>query len=81
MTSDLSPAGRTSKVPLQPLALDMTSGEPAEHSKLARLLTNLKSREKGRADPEMAPIRGLAGEDAANKVGVLAFEAGQWGSA
>ena len=68
-------------MPLQPLALDMTSGEPAEHSKLARLLTNLKSREKGRADPEMAPIRGLAGEDAANKVGVLAFEAGQWGSA
>ncbi|CAL5224862.1 g7620 [Coccomyxa viridis] len=61
-------AGRSSKVPLQPLELDMTPGEPAESNKLAQPLTALKSREKGRADPEMAPIRGLVGENAANKI-------------
>lgn len=58
-------------MPLQPLELDMTPGEPAERNKLAQPLTALKSREKGRADPEMAPIRGLVGENAANKVGFL----------
>ena len=62
-------------MPLQPLALDMTPGEPAEHSKLARLLHDLESRrDKGRADVEFLPIRGLAGEDAANKVGPLASQ-------
>ena len=59
-------------MPLQPVAMDMTSREPAEHSQLARLLTDLKSRRRGRADPETPLIRGLAGEEAAHKVGSAA---------
>ena len=67
-------------MPLQPLALDMTSGEPAERSKLARLLTDLESHKKGRADPAIPPILGLAGNDAADKVGLLALKARLWES-
>lgn len=63
-------------MPLQPVAVDMTSKEPAEHSQLARLLTDLNGRRKSRADPEAPRIRGLAGQDAARKVVDAASKAG-----
>ena len=71
-------AGGSSRIPLQPVAVDMASEEPAEHSQLARLLTDLQSRGKSRVDPEMPLIRGLAGQDAARKVGGAGCIARQW---
>ena len=52
---------------LQPVALDMTSGGKRD---LAQLLAKLEGSRKKRpgGEPEMPPIRGLVGQEAAGRV-------------